>query len=349
MLLSITGKQVDKNMILRFSHFGSRALAVVAVVAIGAFGAYKLGTGRAAIPVATIQAESGTISTSAAINADATASNSKAVRFAATANTTDPVIAVVGDIGYIDSTYKNIGNQQATANFMKQYAATTAAIIEPGDICYYNGKVSDCNTYYVPYWGQFKSITKPAPGNHDYNTSGAPGYFGYFGVQPYYSFNIGTWHLVSLNSQIDHSSSSTQNTWLKNDLASTNAKCVLAYAHYPRFVSGGKYGPGLSDMTPLWQTMFNAHGDVFAAGHSHTYERFKPQDPSGALNAAGITEFVQGVGGADLVSGTSGTNTAKQINNNYGILFLTLHATSYDFKFINLNNQVLDSGTNSCV
>ena len=172
-----------------------------------------------------------------------------------------------------------------------------------------------------------KSITRPAPGNHEYKTAGAAGYFDYFNgvgqatgpagdrTKGYYSFNVGTWHLIALNST-DHCTivpcgvGSAQETWLKADLAANADKyCTLAYWHDPRFNSG--HDGNADEMQPLFQALYNADADVILGGHAHDYERFAPQNPSGQLdNARGIRQFVVGTGGAFWTS--VGTPEAQQ-------------------------------------
>ena len=171
----------------------------------------------------------------------------------------------------------------------------------------------------------------------------------------YYSFNVGTWHLIALNST-DHctiipcGAGSAQETWLKADLAANPTKyCTLAYWHDPRFNSG--HDGNADEMQPLFQALYNADADVVLGGHAHDYERFAPQNPSGQLdNARGIRQFVVGTGGAFFTSvGTPKPNSQIRQNNTYGVLKLTLHPTSYDWQFVSESNKPFtDSGTGQC-
>jgi fibronectin type 3 domain-containing protein len=211
-----------------------------------------------------------------------------------------------------------------------------------------------------------KSITRPAIGNHEYLTSGAAGYFDYFNGtgnfsgpagdrdRGYYSFDVGTWHLIALNTS-DHctivacSAGSPQETWLKADLAAHPNYCTLAYWHHPFFSSG--HDGNLTAMQPLFQALYNADADIVLGGHAHNYERFAPQNPSAQLDTArGIRQFVVGVGGAFFTSlGTTKPNSQVRQNNTYGVLKLTLHPTSYDWQFVpEAGKTFTDSGSASC-
>jgi hypothetical protein len=225
-------------------------------------------------------------------------------------------------------------------------------VLTLGDNAYPDGASSDYSSYYDPNWGKFKSITSPAPGNHDYHTSGAAGYFGYFGSQApaaYYSFDVGSWHLISLNGEIDHSSGSAQETWLKNDLAAHKTQCTLAYWHEPRFSSGAVHGSD-SGFDPFWRDLYAAGADIVLNGHDHDYERFAPQNPDGNADANGIREFVVGTGGASHYTfGSPIANSEVRDDTSYGVLKLTLHSSSYDWQFVPIAGaSFTDSGSTAC-
>lgn len=265
----------------------------------------------------------------------------------------DPVIAGAGDI----SPRSNNGAQMKTSDLIN--AINPAVVLTFGDNQYPDGILSDFNTYYNPSWGRFKSKTRPSLGNHDYHTAGAAGYFDYFnGVgintglagergKGYYSFNVGSWHLIALNSEV---MSSTQNTWLQADLAANqNTACVLAYWHHPRFSSGATHGSSTRS-APFWDLLYQSKADVVLAGHDHLYERFAPQTPTGAADATrGIRQFTVGTGGAGLYPFGSPLANSQARFSTHGVLKMTLHPGSYDWQFINLNSQVLDSGSGTCV
>ena len=258
---------------------------------------------------------------------------------------TDPVVVAAGDI------CGSATDCDPTADLVEQINPTRALTL--GDNAYPDGSPSQFSSYYDPNWGRFKAKTSPAPGNHDYHLSGASGYFGYFGpLAPaeYYSYDVGSWHLISLNSEISVSSSSAQLNWLRNDLAAHPNQCTLAYWHKPRFSSGTTHG-GSSSFDPFWQALYAAKADVVLVGHEHNYERFAKQNPSGAADPNGIQQFVVGTGGAShgYSFGTPVANSQVQNDNTFGVLKLTLHSGSYNWKFVPVaGGTFTDSGSNTC-
>ncbi|RJQ80321.1 DNRLRE domain-containing protein [Pseudonocardiaceae bacterium YIM PH 21723] len=259
----------------------------------------------------------------------------------------DPVWIGAGDIADSGSQDTN------TANLVSGIAGT---VWTTGDNVYPNGTASEFNTYYNPTWGAFKNRTRPVPGNHDYNTSGYYGYYGYFGAaagtagQGYYSYDLGNWHIVALNSEISTTASSAQATWLTSDLAGTTKPCIAAYWHKPRFTSGSTHGNNTA-IGPLVQILYNNHADVVVTGHNHQYERFNLLNPSGAVDTTGgIRHFVVGTGGAGLYPfGTIQPGSQVRNNNSFGALKFTLHANSYDWNFLPAaGSSFTDSGTTNC-
>ena len=142
-------------------------------------------------------------------------------------------------------------------------------------------------------------------GNHEYYTAGASGYFTYFedrasptesgctvNCKGYYSYDLGTWHVVVLNSNCAEvggcEASSARGQWLKDDLAAHPNACTLAYFHHPRFTSA-KLGNN-SAVAPFWEALYDAGAEVVLNnGHAHVYERFAPQTPGGQADPqAGI-------------------------------------------------------------
>jgi len=258
---------------------------------------------------------------------------------------TDPVVVAAGDI------CGSATDCDPTADLVEQINPTRALTL--GDNAYPDGSLSQFSSYYDPNWGRFKAKTSPTPGNHDYHTSGASGYFEYFGAlapAEYYSYDVGSWHLISLNSEISVSSSSAQLNWLRNDLAAHPNQCTLAYWHKPRFSSGTTHG-GSSSFDPFWQALYAAKADVVLVGHEHNYERFAKQNPSGAADPNGIQQFVVGTGGAShgYSFGTPVANSQVQNDNTFGVLKLTLHSGSYNWKFVPVaGGTFTDSGSNTC-
>ncbi len=230
----------------------------------------------------------------------------------------DPVIAAAGDIC---SSPTDCG---PTATLLDQIAPDR--VLTLGDNAYEDGTAAEYSSYYDPNWGRQKSKTSPAPGNHDYHTAGGAGYFAYFGPQapaPYYSFDLGSWHLISLNGELDHSSGSSQETWLKNDLAAHPAQCTLAYWHEPRFSSGSEHGSD-SSFAPFWNDLNAAGADIVLNGHDHEYERFAPQNPNATADPKGIREFVVGTGGASHYTfATPIANSEVRDNTSFGVIKLT--------------------------
>jgi len=266
----------------------------------------------------------------------------------------DPTIAAAGDIACDSSIAGSTTcHQAATSDLL--IAGNLTAVLGLGDHQYPSGALADFRAYYDPTWGRVKDKTYPAPGNHEYGSSDASGYFAYFGERAgpsgrgYYSFDAGSWHLISLNSEISTAVGSPQETWLKADLASNSQRCTLAYWHKPMF-SSGPHGNNPS-VKPLWDALYAAGADLALAGHDHDYERFAPQTPSGSADAArGIREFVVGTGGKEHYS-ISSTKPNSQVHNTdtFGVLQLTLHADSYDWEFLpEAGKTFTDSGTSSC-
>jgi acid phosphatase type 7 len=242
---------------------------------------------------------------------------------------------------------------EATAKLLDGLAGTIATL---GDNVYDSGTASEFSSCYDPSWGRHKSRTKPATGNHDYLTSGASGYFGYFSPQvqsSYYSYTLGSWHIVVLNSNCSQAGGcgvgSPQETWLKNDLAAHPTTCTLAYWHHPHF-SFGNYSTD-TRMQALWQALDAAGAELVLSGHDHNYQRWAPQTWSGTRDPArGIREFVVGTGGKNHYPlGSPPANVEQSNDDTFGILQLTLRPTSYDWKFVpEAGKTFTDTGSGMC-
>jgi hypothetical protein len=242
---------------------------------------------------------------------------------------------------------------EATANLLDNIAGT---VFTAGDNAYNDGSPTNYSQCYAPTWGRHRARTRPSPGNHDYRTSGASGYFDYYGSNAgpaglgYYSYNLGNWHIISLNSNIDMSAGSPQEQWLRADLAASNKPCTLAYWHHPRFSSGSHHGSSPTPQ-PLWQALYDARAEVVISGHEHNYERFAPQTPTGSADASrGIREFVVGTGGTDFYpSGTPIANSQVRNTGTWGVLKLTLSSNRYTWQFIPVAGKTFtDSGSGTC-
>ena len=262
----------------------------------------------------------------------------------------DPILLGAGDIASCQSS-----GDEATAELLASTGGTVAAL---GDTVYPDGTAAQFRDCYGPSWGRFKARTRPAVGNHEYSTAGAQPYFEYFGAaagpsgRGYYSYDMGTWHVVVLNSncsEVSCAAGSTQERWLRADLAANAKKCTLAYFHHPRF-SSGLYGDTVS-VAPFWKALYRAGTEVVLNGHTHNYERFAPQRPNGTRDGErGIREFVVGTGGVNLKPFEAVKPNSQARNaDTFGVLRLTLHPGSYDWKFKPAaGGTFTDSGTKAC-
>ena len=282
------------------------------------------------------------------------------------AATSDPVIAAAGDIA-CDPADPNYNGGAGVSTACQQFATSNllvnhgyAAVLPLGDNQYSTGSSAQYNASYEPSWGRVKGISHPVPGNHDYQTAAAAGYFGYFGAAAgdssagYYSYDVGGWHLIALNSNCTSVSGgcaagSPQETWLRQDLAAHTNTCVRAYWHHPTFSSGED---GNNPITAaFWQDLYNSGADIVLAGHAHEYERFAPQTAQGVVdNTYGLTEFVDGTGGDSFEpAGPQAANSVVLKDGVFGVLQLTLHASSADFSFVGASgSSFTDSGTVNC-
>lgn len=234
-------------------------------------------------------------------------------------------------------------------------ADKNAAVLTLGDNTYPVGRPLEFTNCYEPTWGQFKARTYPSPGNHDYYTPAAIGYYGYFGdlagpaQRGYYSFDLGKWHLIALNSNLKKDEYQVQLDWLKADLKQHNTRCTLAYWHHPLYSSGG-HGNSIH-MEPVWKALDAANADVVLVSHDHNYERFAPQDGSGQRDdARGMLQIVVGTGGARLTSlHTRKANSEVGDNSTHGVLKMVLKETSYEWEFLSVAvGSFTDRGTAQC-
>ena len=236
----------------------------------------------------------------------------------------------------------------------------STVVFTTGDNVYETGSASDYATCYDPTWGRQKDRTRPVPGNHEYGTTNASGYFNYFGPaagemgKGYYSYNLGAWHVVVLNSNCASiggcADGSPQLNWLKGDLAASPAACTVALWHHPRFNSGASHGND-TEVQPLWDTLYQNGADLILNGHEHVYERFAPQNPQQKADSAfGIRQFTLGTGGAGSYSfkTTVQPNSERRGTPN-GVLNLTLRASGYDWNFLPIEGQSFsDTGSGAC-
>jgi hypothetical protein len=275
---------------------------------------------------------------------------------------TDPVIVAAGDIACAPNDMTSPCKDQQTAALL----AGADRVLPLGDNQYEAGALADYQNRYDLSWGQYKSTSSPVPGNHEYQTAGAAGYFDYFnGVgsstgragdrgQGYYSYNLETWHLIALNGNCGSNGVpggctllSPQMTWLKSDLAANPSTCALAYWHQPRFSSMSTNTP----MAAAWHLLYDSGADVVLNGHQHDYERFAPMAPSGALDkVAGIHEFIVGTGGKSLNAYAPTYPTSRvEDSTSFGVLKVTLFPNKYEWQFVPAGGGTFtDSGTARC-
>ena len=264
----------------------------------------------------------------------------------------DPTLLAAGDIADCASS-----GDEATALLLDGQAGTVATT---GDNVYENGTDQEFANCYNPTWGRHKARTHPTLGDHEYGTPGASGYFKYFGAaagdpsKGYYSYNLGTWHMIVLNSNCGQiggcQPGSAQEQWLRGDLAANPATCTLATSGSPLFDSGNRSNP---EMKPLYQALYDYGADVLLTGDDHVYERLAPQTPDAVLSmGAGIGQFTLGTGGRShyaFPAGVPAPNSQARNDDTFGILKMGLHPTSYDWQFIPIAGKTFtDSGSRSC-
>ena len=279
-------------------------------------------------------------------------------------------VMAAGDMA-CDPTSSHFNGSQGDDKFCQMKATSDLvvnahpdAVLALGDQQYEDATLVDFEQSYDPTWGRFKDITYPVLGNHEYQTPGAVGYFDYFGSRGgprpggYYSFNLGDWHIIALNSECSSVGvggcgvGSQQERWLLGDLAASRNLCTIAYWHDPRFTSGRNLNH--PELQTFWDDLY-AHGvDIVLNGHDHIYERFAPQNPKQQADARGIREFIVGTGGNNHQPnyGTVQPNSEVRDNTTYGVLRLTLHKDSYDWQFLPAqhagNGKLTDKGSGTC-
>jgi acid phosphatase type 7 len=262
------------------------------------------------------------------------------------------VLVGAGDIADCSS----LAGAEATAKLIEEIPGTVMAI---GDLAYPDGSKENF-TCYDKTWGRFKTRTRPAVGNHEFHSAGATFYFQYFGAAAgdpnsgYYSYELGEWHIVVLNSECKEvggcQAGSRQEKWLRADLAAHPTACALAYFHKPLFSSGATHGND-PELKPLWEALYDGNVDVVVGGHDHDYERFAPQTPDARPDAKrGIREFVVGTGGKNQrLFKDPQPNSEVRNNNAFGVLKLTLRSRGYDWQFIpEKGKSFTDSGSDAC-
>jgi hypothetical protein len=251
-------------------------------------------------------------------------------------------VLAAGDIAGCDS-----DGDEATAELLDSLPGTILAL---GDLAYPDGTADQFASCYGPSWGRHRARTRPVPGNHEYRADGARPYFDYFGLRPpgWYSFDLGSWHLVALNSNCDGPGvggcgpESEQVRWFREDLAAHPTRCTLAYWHHARYSSGTEHGDN-DDVDGFWRAAAEGGVDIVLVGHEHNYERFAPQD--------GMRQFVVGTGGRSHYGFDETPDEGSEVRagNTYGLLELTLGEGSYRWRFVPVKGESFrDEGEGRC-
>jgi acid phosphatase type 7 len=275
----------------------------------------------------------------------------------ASADASAPRIAAVGDLACPPGFTVTPTSCQHGAVASAIAAGGYDAMLALGDVQYHDATIAEFASFDAGF-RSLRALIRPVPGNHEYQTTGAAGYYGYFGPaagapdRGYYSFDIGAWHLVALNSNcsvVACSAGSAQETWLRADLAASPSACTLAFLHHPRFASG-PHGSHTS-VAPLWQALQDARADLVLSGHDHLYERLAPLTAAGAVDAAaGIRSFVVGTGGFSLYQSSTAVPGSEVLDGtSFGFLELVLHPGLYTWTFHPVaGGRLRDAGTGAC-
>ena len=269
---------------------------------------------------------------------------------ALTPSTSAPIGPPATFVGAGDIADCNTQGSELTARLLDVIGGT---VFTTGDNAYPGGTAEEFRRCYSPTWGRHLARTRPTPGNHDYNVPNGAAYFGYFGANAgpyglgYYSYDLGTWHVISLNSEIDVRPGSPQERWLREDLAANRTRCTIAYWHRPLFSSG--HGAH-AEIRPIWRALYDADVDVVLNGHDHYYERFAPQDPDGRIDATrGLRQFVIGTGGATIRRPAMSAANSEASGYEWGVVQFTLEPGSYRWEFVPAAGSTFrDSGTGTC-
>lgn len=253
-------------------------------------------------------------------------------------------IVVVGDVGWCGS--------EAVTKTAALVDRIAGDLLLPGDIAYPHGTPEDFTRCFEPHYGRFRSRFRPVPGNHEYDRGG-DGYFGYFGEAAgpsrlgYYAYRAGSWRMLMLNSAVSIQRGSPQYEWVRQELQQAPALCTLVAMHHP-FESSGDHGatPAVRD---VWQLIHEAGVDVVVNGHDHLYERFAEQNADRrAEPGRGVRQFTVGTGGAPLYPRSRYAPNSEVVLSTWGVLSMRLEPAHYEWSFVDVGGNVLDSGTTAC-
>jgi acid phosphatase type 7 len=256
------------------------------------------------------------------------------------------VLVGAGDIGWC--------GQPGAEQTAKLLDGISGTVFVTGDNAYMEGSASDYRNCYHPTWGRHRDRTRPVPGNHEYQTPGAAGYFEYFGASAgptglgYYSYTLGSWLVLAVNSEVPSGVGSPQLQWVRDQLASNPQRCTVVYWHRPLF-SSGRNGPN-PDMRELWQVLYSMDVDIVLNGHDHLYERFAPQTPDGRPDPVkGIRQFTVGTGGAPVYQVGRAATNSEVTASVWGVASFTLESDAYRWAFMPVEGEAFsDSGAGVC-
>ncbi len=279
-------------------------------------------------------------------------SEAGASRPAGTSSVSGPTVVAVGDIACEsgEATTATRCQQDETATLARTYNPKRVLVL--GDLQYESGSLFEFRHSYDESWGALKSVTKPIPGNHEYRTPGASGYYTYFknqqpGGPGYYAFNIDNWRVYALNSNCTFIDCDRQTRWMNRDMRNNPRRCSAVMTHHPLF-SSGAHGSS-PEARRFWDVAYKHGADIALAGHDHDYERFQRMNPSGVRAADGLVSFVSGAGGKSLYGfGEIVDGSLVRDNHDSGVLALTLGETQFAFEYKTTDGQIMDSGIRTC-
>jgi hypothetical protein len=263
----------------------------------------------------------------------------------------DVLVAAAGDIACDPDAPVPEGQCRDAATADLILSRNPAVVLALGDIQYVSGNLTDFRRAYDLSWGRFKDITYPVPGNHEYLTNGAQGYYDYFGERArgpngYYAFDLNGWRIYALNSECDRIDCAAQRDWMRADLRANRRACQLMFMHRPLYSAGGHSS---TMVRPFWAIAYNNRFELALAGHEHRYERFAPMNARGVVVSDGVRSMIVGTGGKNLFrAGTAETGLQFRYNKSYGVLFLTLRPGSYSWEFRAIDDSLVDTGSGTC-
>lgn len=284
-------------------------------------------------------------------------------------------IQMAGDIaGTTSTTGGGAKSGRALDTWVGDGVHSPLTILPLGDNAYNDGALADYNTKYDPFWGagstaggytwkDKKALTKPVPGNHEWNTADAAGYRTYFGgavvaysnefqwvLEPQAPDGNRYWRIIGVDSDV-YAADAAHATWLEAQLdASLTAgpnggpQHIIVVQHHPMWTPGG-YSPGFTQTGAFFDKLQLSKYDgvlrFLITGHDHLYARYNPLRKSGTITQVasdlthGVVCIVAGMGGhaPDAVAGGADlTNVAKVLGGSGATGILRAELTQYQFK-----------------